>query len=277
MKYRPHLLVFVFASVSFFLHSAACSADRPKVTNRDVVKMVKAGLSSELIIQTIKSGTPDFDTSADGLILLKKEGVPDSVIRAMIDRSPGSEDRTVSDTRAGSESRSSRSPSHQGSDASDPIPGGAVLVDGGKRIRLKRTIPAGTNTGGGGLKMFVPFRKAKIMQTFNGSHAAIHRKTGAPTFEVWLPADLNPGDGIVLLKLVVKPDHREISVASGRFSGQTGFSKGDIVPVNIEEGRTKTIGGTLQKACRASPVKPLSRGEYAIVVQGDTYYDFGID
>lgn len=54
--------------------------------NADIVKLVKAGLSAETIEAKIGSSTTDFDTSTDALVALAGEGVPDRVIRAMIDR-----------------------------------------------------------------------------------------------------------------------------------------------------------------------------------------------
>ena len=53
--------------------------------NADVVKLVKAGLSAETIEAKIAASEVDFDTSTDALVALANEGVPDRVIRAMIE------------------------------------------------------------------------------------------------------------------------------------------------------------------------------------------------
>ncbi len=45
------------------------------MNNDAVLKLVKAGLSDELIITTINSSPGTYDTSTDGLIVLK-QGVP---------------------------------------------------------------------------------------------------------------------------------------------------------------------------------------------------------
>ena len=52
--------------------------------NADIVKLVKAGLSIETIEAKIAASETDFDTSTDALVALAGEGVPDQVIRAMI-------------------------------------------------------------------------------------------------------------------------------------------------------------------------------------------------
>jgi hypothetical protein len=53
--------------------------------NADIVKLVKAGLSAETIETKIGASETDFDTSTDALVALAGEGVPDRVIRAMIE------------------------------------------------------------------------------------------------------------------------------------------------------------------------------------------------
>ena len=54
--------------------------------NADIVKLVKAGLSPETIETKIASSETEFDTSTDALVALAGDGVPDRVIRAMIER-----------------------------------------------------------------------------------------------------------------------------------------------------------------------------------------------
>src|SRR5688572_26741541 len=54
--------------------------------NSDIVKLVKAGLSAETIEAKIVSSDTDFDTSTDALVALAGEGVPDRVIRVMIEQ-----------------------------------------------------------------------------------------------------------------------------------------------------------------------------------------------
>lgn len=59
-----------------------------KITNKDVIKMVKAGLSVKIISATIKASKTEFDTSATGLKELKKQGVPDSIVLVMLESQP---------------------------------------------------------------------------------------------------------------------------------------------------------------------------------------------
>lgn len=67
--------------------SAPAAAD--VLTNADVIKMSKAGLGDEVIINTIESHIAAFDLSPDGIVALKKAGVSDPVVAAMQARSAG--------------------------------------------------------------------------------------------------------------------------------------------------------------------------------------------
>ena len=60
-------------------------AQNEKLDNRIVIEMSKAGLSAELIVRKISTSQNAFDVSANGLIDLKKSGVDDVVIGAMIE------------------------------------------------------------------------------------------------------------------------------------------------------------------------------------------------
>ena len=59
------------------------------MNNDAVLKLVKAGLSDDLIITTINSAPGTYDTSADGLIALKQGGASDKVISAIVTKSSG--------------------------------------------------------------------------------------------------------------------------------------------------------------------------------------------
>lgn len=54
------------------------------LTNKDVLDMVKAGLTSEVIVAKIRSSATKFDTAPAALAELKAANVPDAVILAMV-------------------------------------------------------------------------------------------------------------------------------------------------------------------------------------------------
>jgi len=57
---------------------------RTPLTNRDVETLADAGFSEEFIIEMIGSSRLEFDTTAVGVADLKKHGVNEDVIRAMV-------------------------------------------------------------------------------------------------------------------------------------------------------------------------------------------------
>ena len=54
------------------------------MTNDDVIKMVKGGLSDAIVLQAIDGSEAGFDTSPDGLVKLKSGGVSDAVIQKIL-------------------------------------------------------------------------------------------------------------------------------------------------------------------------------------------------
>jgi hypothetical protein len=82
---KPYTRIFVvalfFSAVTLFAQQA--------LNNDAVAKMVKAGLSDDVIVATIKSSPGTFSLNADDLISLKNQGVSGTVLSAMIEKSAG--------------------------------------------------------------------------------------------------------------------------------------------------------------------------------------------
>ena len=54
------------------------------LTNEDVLELLDAGLSSELIVTMIETSRSEFDTDLTTILELKKADVPDAVLQAMV-------------------------------------------------------------------------------------------------------------------------------------------------------------------------------------------------
>jgi hypothetical protein len=54
------------------------------LTNDDVLELLDAGLSSDLIVTMIETSRSDFDTDLTTILELKKADVPDAVLQAMV-------------------------------------------------------------------------------------------------------------------------------------------------------------------------------------------------
>jgi hypothetical protein len=71
------------------------------LNNDSVVKLVKAGLSEDLIVTMINSSPGTYDTSANGLIALKSGGASDKVLLAIANKASGAAPRATSAAASG--------------------------------------------------------------------------------------------------------------------------------------------------------------------------------
>src|SRR5215217_1845201 len=65
--------------------------DDGPMTNAEVIKLVKAGFKEKTIILIISSRLPGFDLSSDRMIQLKRNGVGENIIVAMLARQDGND------------------------------------------------------------------------------------------------------------------------------------------------------------------------------------------
>jgi hypothetical protein len=75
-------------------------AAQQTLNNEAVIKLMKAGLSDDLIVSTINSSPGSYDTSADGLIALKKAAVSDKVVAAIATKNAAPSASAQADVRA---------------------------------------------------------------------------------------------------------------------------------------------------------------------------------
>jgi hypothetical protein len=81
MKMRL-LMAIVLLAIASTAQQAGPS--RTALTNGDVETLADAGFSEEFIVEMIAAGRPEFDTTASAMAELKKHGVNENVIRAMV-------------------------------------------------------------------------------------------------------------------------------------------------------------------------------------------------
>lgn len=72
-----------------FLTFCTLVAAQQAMNNDSVIKLVKAGLSDDLIVSTINASPGLYDTSANGLIALKTGGASDKVMGAILAKASG--------------------------------------------------------------------------------------------------------------------------------------------------------------------------------------------
>jgi hypothetical protein len=67
-----------------FLAACPLLIAQQALNNDAIIKLVKAGLSDDLIVNTINAQPGTYDASTDGLIALKKAGASDKVVTAVV-------------------------------------------------------------------------------------------------------------------------------------------------------------------------------------------------
>ncbi len=84
---------------------ALCMSGQPVMTNADVIKLAKAGLSEDFILNTIDQQGSRLSSSTSSLIDLKNNGVNERIIGAVVKKSPPPEplnsDSVLSMVKAG--------------------------------------------------------------------------------------------------------------------------------------------------------------------------------
>jgi hypothetical protein len=88
----------LLAIVAAFPDALRCQTTAPSksaLTNQDVIDLVKAGFSSDIVLAKIRSAACNFDTSLAAMKSLKSANVPDSVVLAMVQALPARDQRPL--------------------------------------------------------------------------------------------------------------------------------------------------------------------------------------
>jgi hypothetical protein len=189
-----------------------------RFTNQDVIEMVKAGLSDEVIVAKIRAvgaageGVAAFDTSVEGLKTLKDGNVSDAVIKVMINPTP-----PPAPVIAAVQPMTM--------DPNLPPPEvGVYWKDGSNFVLLQGRALDQTKAGGRAGSYFTDgMRNQHWDAVVEGPHSTNVVKDRRPTFYFYVP-DGNDALDYVLLVLNKKSDRREFQV--GSFGGVTGGKSG---------------------------------------------------
>ena len=99
-------LYLLFAAVLITWSACATAVASPMditaLDNKDIVSMVEHGFGADAIIKAIKSSPCTFDTFPPVMKELKRRGVPEAVLEAMLDApyGPAANNRTTEDAAA---------------------------------------------------------------------------------------------------------------------------------------------------------------------------------
>jgi len=258
------------------------------LNNDAVIKLVKAGLSDDLIVSTINASIGTYNTSTDGIIALKAAGVSDKVVAAVVAKASAP---TPVPPLA---------PMTATADPDDPSaphdPGVYILTAGpdGKRkmLFIDRSGTGREKTSNVmGAAFSYGISKAKIKAEIPGAHAPVRTKDSKPIFYMFFPSSSNLGgfggnDVITspaqfsLLSVEEKKDHRETAVAKMGFaSASAGTDEKKMTLFTTDRIRNGVY--------KITPNADLAAGEYAFIASSGmggpatthtvVIYDFGVD
>lgn len=260
------------------------------LTNESVIKMIKAGLSEDVVLSMVKTQPAKYSLGPDQLITLKSEGVPDKVVAAMVEKSAGgNSNASPGVTMASASGATTIAGTIAGGDPNDPMTphdSGIYLYmkdqDGNSRmVILEQAAYQGSKTGGmfaaamtGGLK------KAKMKAVIPGQHATIRTGEIQPTFYFYFEdkagglgksstaGSLSNPNQFALVKLEIKDSNRQTIIGEiGAFGASSGTHEKSMVNFKSERLRPGLY--------KVVPLAAMKAGEYCFLASNTNVGAFG--
>ena len=257
---------------AIFIAAFALVATAQQTLNNDaVIKLVKAGLSDDLIVSTINSQAGTYDTSTDGLIALKSGGASDKIVTAIMLRA--SAGTTAASAPAAATAPAGTNPD----DPTAPHEAGIYIYDetapaGSKMTMLDPSVYSQGKTGGMfASAMTYGIAKIKVKAVLRGAHANVRVSNAQPVFyfyfeqrssglsqsSTFFSGTTTPNE-YTLLKFDIKGSTRETATGSMNAFGASGGTDEKAV-TNFTY--TKLRPGVYKVTLNA----PLEPGEYGFI------------
>jgi hypothetical protein len=230
MRFRFLTSLFLTSSLLF---SSALFAQET-ITNDSVIKMVKAGLSQDLIVTTINSSAGKYDTSANGLIALKKAGASDKVVAAVVLKASGASAApapvAMSPAVAPAAGTASSVPASAGGLPAGVDSIGIYYFPGGNATAWQEVPAEVVNfKAEGALKHYASagLLKGEMTGLVGGNRSQLNLKLPA-SFILYIPEGRAPGE-YQLIHMRGNADSREFRAANGGIVRDSGGALRDVV------------------------------------------------
>ncbi|MDO8595675.1 MAG: hypothetical protein Q7R45_03530, partial [Sulfuricaulis sp.] len=209
-----------------------------QMTNGDVIQMVRAGLSDQVVMGAIRGATArNFDLTAKGLVDLAKAGVSEAVILAMQDdAAAASSAKAPPPIAAATPGATARSDSGRTPLSATAVPAavlaedGLYYIDGGTVKRVEAKTPYQTRSGSTMVsRLTFGIKRNRLNAMLSGLSADV-QVTQSPRFYLHLEESESVGE-YYLIRFTVKQQQgrRELEVGSaGLGKVQAGFEEKDI-------------------------------------------------
>lgn len=278
----------LFVLISCFTAADTFAQDET-MTNDEVISLAKAGLNPSIIVNKIKTSKSNFDLSTDALIRLKKAGISDDIVTAMLEAKSGKS--MAATANAGSTTAVNGNPN----DPLAPHNFGIYMYEeknGVKKMtQMSPNVSAQNRTGG----MFTSsltygIGKVKTKANLPGTTAALQIQETTPVFYFYLDTKsggLNTSSGVpstpnefTLIRFNVRSDNREVTIAKGNaFGTKGGLSDEYVVPfdaVSVGEGIFKITPKVALKNGEYGFYLINSGGSNTSAAVGAKFFDFGV-
>jgi len=268
--FRKIRLIFV---LSLMVSSVICRAQNQGnvLTNADVISLFKGGVSKSTILTKIQSSSTNFDTSVNAILSLKKEGLPDDLIDAIVNKQSPNSPQTNPQTNTAGNNQTSN----------NLTPGIYYEDNAGAKTQLEENVFSQAKSGSIMLSAVTyGIAKTKSKAFLSGEQANFQIRSSNPVFYFVFPANndnstigneqstggwftnaTNPNE-FLLIKFKVSKKGRE--VVTGSFGTYSGFSSG-IDDDNKVSYRFAKLSPGYYKVYFETPLK---EGEYAFIFAG---------
>ena len=240
----------LFFCVAVLLSLPALTTAQQALNNEAIVKLVKAGLSEDLIVGMVNSQPGNYSLGADDVIALKQAGVSDKIIAAIVAK--GAAPMAPSTGVASSPAAAAQAPQPT------VIEVGVYYRKAGQWIEV---LPEVVNwKTGGAVKNLASLGVVK--KDVNGNIPGPHSRTsvGRPAeFAIYMPEGVAITE-YQLIRLRAKEDYREFRTMTGGVFNQKGGAMRDMV-----EFEGKKIGSRLYSVTLPESLGP---GEYGFIYLG---------
>ncbi|MCW3105979.1 MAG: hypothetical protein JWQ09_485 [Segetibacter sp.] len=283
-------LLFLFILSLITLFSIAQKVDT--ITNQTIIQLYKAGLGKDVLNSKIQSTPCNFDVTTNGLISLKKAGIPDEVISTMMGKN--------SNSNSSSSNQSNNPTINQ---TANNVSSGIYYCKGTpcQLVELEASVYSQAKMGSGLMtSLTYGIAKTKMKATLGSENANLQIEEKKPTFyfyfdkssssnfgsngaqTVWFSNATSPNE-FLLVKFTLSNNKKTREVVTGSWNSYAGLSSGIDDTYKIQFKYEKVSPGVY----RVYAEQPLEKGEYCFMyagggsaVNGTTplqkVYDFGI-
>lgn len=261
----------IIAFIASLLLCASFAAQA--MNNEDVLKLVKAGLSETLILQSIETApAPAFDSSASGLVALKSGGASDAVVAKILSR------RSAATAPNGGACKLASNDVNLLA-----IRDGARQLNIGYRVAEVETETQGGSTLANIFTLGIASERALSSVVIAGARSQNRIQSRRPVFpDLIAPTGQHTDDTFVLVRLSPKGPNRAVVIGEARgnvfsYSEQSKIPAAAIVQLSLKKTQE---GCTLENqkfiVYEGAPQADMGPGEYAILY-GDHVYDFAVE